>query len=74
MGYASFVAIWEVESEVYNKNLISLESILHIIIIIIFIFIFIFFLLTWDRYYGVCPKIYGTVTKFPDFRVVLCVA
>jgi len=34
MEYASFVAIWEVESEVYNQNLISLESILHNIIII----------------------------------------
>jgi len=40
MGYASFVAIWEVESEEYNQNLISLESILHIII---FYFNFILF-------------------------------
>jgi len=70
MGYVSFVAIWEVESEVYNQNLISLESILHIIIIIIIVII----CWLWDRYYGVCPKIYGTVTKFPDFQVVLCVA
>lgn len=37
MGYASFVAIWEVESEVYNQNLISLESILHNIIIAVII-------------------------------------
>jgi len=45
MEYASFVAIWEVESEVYNQNLISLESILHIIIIITTIIILLLLLL-----------------------------
>jgi hypothetical protein len=38
-GMCQFVAIWEIESEVYNQNLISPENILHNIIIISIIII-----------------------------------
>lgn len=29
MGYANFVAVWEVKIEMYNQNWTSLENILH---------------------------------------------